>query len=111
MQKQPTSIDIISNDESTPKTKGKGRAISHANVEKKTVDSNSDELESQIDPRVISTTSLSKMLQILIRFITNQAYYESLVGDLIKIDDDGNELVVELDRIKRGNAGHQNNHG
>ena len=65
---------IISNDESTPKTKGKNRAISHANVEKKTVDSDSDELDSQIDPRVISTTSLSKMLQILIRFITNQTY-------------------------------------
>ena len=78
-------------------------------MEKKTVDSDLDELESQIDPRVISTTSLLKMLQILISFITNQAYYESLVGDLIKID--GNELVVELDRIKQGNAGHQNNHG
>ena len=64
-----------------------------------------------MDPRVISTTSLSKMLQILIRFITNQACYESPVGDLIEIDDDGNELVVELDRIKRGNTGHQNNCG
>ena len=74
-------------------------------MEKKTVNSDLDELESQIDPRVISTTSLLKMLQILISFITNQAHYESLVGDLIKID--GNELVVELDRIKQGNTGHQ----